>query len=99
MEFLTKRIGVKVALIVNIGLFVIMSLGTWFLIDRQNHSLEEQMLERGKIESIVGAKMISQILEEAVDNGVLKVEDFLISSMWRFQVLILLNFILNMTGI
>lgn len=76
MEFLTKRIGVKVALIVNIGLFVIMSLGTWFLIDRQNHSLEEQMLERGKIESIVGAKMISQILEEAVDNGVLKVEDF-----------------------
>lgn len=76
MEFLTKRIGVKVALIVNIGLFVIMSLGTWFLIDRQNHSLEEQMLERGKIQSIVGAKMISQILEEAVDNGVLKVEDF-----------------------
>ncbi len=76
MEFLTKRIGVKVALIVNIGLFVIMSLGTWLLIDRQNHSLEEQMLERGKIESIVGAKMISQILEEAVDNGVLKVEDF-----------------------
>ncbi len=75
MNFITKRVGFKVAVIVNIGLFVIMSVGTWLLIDRQNVSLEEQLIERGKIESIVGAKMISQILEEAIDNGVFKLED------------------------
>ncbi|MBF0302119.1 MAG: HAMP domain-containing protein [Desulfamplus sp.] len=72
---MTKRIALKVALIVNIGLFVIMSIGTWFLTNKQSHSLEEQMIERGKIESIIGARMIGQILEEAVDNGVFQVND------------------------
>ncbi|MBF0259530.1 MAG: HAMP domain-containing protein [Desulfamplus sp.] len=72
---MTKKIGFKVAVIVNVGLFIVMSLGTYVLISRQNSTLEEQLIERGKIESIVGAKMISQVLEEAVDNGVFQVQD------------------------
>ncbi|MBF0573335.1 MAG: HAMP domain-containing protein [Desulfamplus sp.] len=72
---MSKKIGFKVAIIVNIGLFFVMSLGTYLLITKQSNSLEEQLIERGKIESIVGAKMISQILEESIDNGVFQITD------------------------
>ncbi|MBF0376571.1 MAG: HAMP domain-containing protein [Desulfamplus sp.] len=72
---MSRKIGFKVAIIVNMGLFFVMSIGTYFLITKQSNSLEEQLIERGKIESIVGAKMISQILEESIDNGVFQITD------------------------
>lgn len=75
MDFITKKIGVKVAIIVNMGLFIVMSVGTYLLITRQTNALEDQLVERGKIESIVGAKMVSQVLEEAIDNGVFQVNE------------------------
>jgi len=75
MDFITKKIGLKVAIIVNVALFVVMSVGTYLLISRQNSALEDQLVERGKIESIVGAKMVSQVLEEAIDNGVFHVNE------------------------
>jgi methyl-accepting chemotaxis protein len=52
-----------------------MSVGTYFLVSQQNQSLEQELLNRGKIQSIIGAKMIGQIIEEAIDNGVLTVND------------------------
>lgn len=75
MDFISKRIALKVALFVNAFLLIVMSAGTWYLIVQQNQGLEDQLIERGKIESIVGAKMISQVFEEAIDNGVFSVQD------------------------
>lgn len=75
MDFITKKIGFKVAIIVNLGLFIVMSVGTYLLITKQTNALEDQLVERGKIESIVGAKMVSQVLEEAIDNGVFQVHE------------------------
>ncbi|SLM28121.1 putative methyl-accepting chemotaxis sensory transducer [Desulfamplus magnetovallimortis] len=75
MDFIRKKIALKVAILVNAFLLIIMAAGTWFLIIQQNKGLEEQLIERGKIESIVGAKMMSQVFEEAIDNGVFSVQD------------------------
>lgn len=75
MDFITKKIGFKVSIIVNVCLFIVMSIGTYLLITRQNNILENQLIERGKIESIIGAKMIAQVLEEAIDNGVFQVQE------------------------
>ncbi|MCP3954208.1 MAG: HAMP domain-containing protein [Desulfobacterales bacterium] len=72
---MTGKIGVKVSLIVNFFILIVMSAGTYFLVAQQSQSLERELLSRGKIQSIVGAKMIGQILEEAVDNGVFSVKD------------------------
>lgn len=75
MDFISKRIGIKVAVLVNAFLFIVMAAGTWYLTVTQNQALEDQLIEKGKIQSIVGAKMISQVLEEAIDNGVFSVQD------------------------
>ncbi len=74
-NFITGKIGVKVSLIVNFFILIVMSAGTYFLVTQQSRSLERELLNRGKIQSIVGAKMIGQIIEEAVDNGVFSVKD------------------------
>jgi len=37
---------------------------------KQSTKLEAELFSRGQIQSIVGAKMVGQIIEEAVDNGV-----------------------------
>ena len=74
-NFITGKIGVKVSLIVNFFILIVMSAGTYFLVTQQSRSLEKELLNRGRIQSIVGAKMIGQILEEAVDNGVFSVKD------------------------
>ena len=74
-NFITGKIGVKVSLIVNFFILIVMSAGTYFLVTQQSRSLEKELLSRGKIQSIVGAKMIGQIIEEAIDNGVFSVKD------------------------
>lgn len=74
-NFITSRIGLKVSLKVNCVILIVMSIGTYFLVSQQNQSLEQELLNRGKIQSIIGAKMIGQIIEEAIDNGVLTVKE------------------------
>ena len=75
MNFITGKIGVKVSMIVNIFILVIISVGTYVLITKQSNSLEAELLSRGQIQSVVGAKMIGQLIEEAIDNGVFTVAD------------------------
>lgn len=69
------KISVKVAILVNLVLLVVIAAGSYYIINQQGQSLEQQLLERGKIESIVGAKMVGRVLEEAIDNGVFSVKD------------------------
>ncbi len=75
LRIITGRIGVKVSIMVNVFIFIVIATGTYILITKQSKSLEEELLSRGKIQSIVGAKMIGQIIEEAIDNGVFSVDD------------------------
>jgi HAMP domain-containing protein len=70
-----KKISVKVSVYVNILLFIVISAGAWFIVTQQSEKLEQQLLERGKIEAILGARITGRILEEAIDNGVLSVKD------------------------
>ena len=72
---ITEKISVKVSLIVNFVILTVMAAGTYYLVTQQGASLEKELLNRGKIQSIVGAKMIGQIMEEAIDNGVFSVTD------------------------
>lgn len=69
-----QKIGAKVAVWVNLVLLAVMAAGSYYIIGQQSHSLEAQLLERGKIESRVGAKLIGKVMEEAIDNGVFSVK-------------------------
>ena len=70
-----KKVGVKVAVLVNLVLLVVMAAGTWYIVEEQGQSLENQLLERGRIEALSGAKLIGKVMEEAIDNGVFTVKD------------------------
>ncbi|WP_020674934.1 HAMP domain-containing protein [Geopsychrobacter electrodiphilus] len=69
-----KKVGIKVAVMVNLVLLVVMAAGTWYIVDQQGKSLESQLLERGRIEALVGAKLIGKVMDEAIDNGVFSVK-------------------------
>ncbi len=69
------KIGIKVAVKVNLIILIVMIAGTFVLTKQQSTSLEADLLSRGKIQSIIGAKMIGRVLEEAIDNGVFPVAD------------------------
>lgn len=75
IDFISKRIAAKVSLYVNLVLLVVLAIGSAYLIMKQSAALEAQLLERGKTESIVGARMTGTLIEEAVDNGVFTVTD------------------------
>ena len=75
MKFITQRIGVKVALTVNVVLLIVIAAGSFYIINQQSTNLEDQLKARGRILSIVGAKAVTTILEEAIDNGVFTVND------------------------
>jgi ligand-binding sensor protein len=75
LDYIKKRLAIKVALYVNIILFVVICVASFFLIKLQNFNLEEQLRNKGISQSIIGAKTISQIIEEAIDNGVFSVND------------------------
>ncbi len=74
-RFITERIGVKVALIVNLCLLVVIGGGGYFIIGQQTKNLEELMLDRAKMMSMLGAKTLGTVLDESIDNGVLTVGD------------------------
>ncbi|GAB4175432.1 MAG: hypothetical protein Tsb0017_26780 [Geothermobacteraceae bacterium] len=70
-----NRVSTKVAVWVNLVILVVMAAGSFYVITQQSQSLEDQLLERGRIEALVGARMVSRVLEEAIDNGVFSVKD------------------------
>ena len=70
-----KRIGVKIALLVNCALFVVLFAGSMFIFNQETGRIKEHLLDKGRLASIIGSKGFSRIIEEAIDNGVFKIAD------------------------
>ena len=70
-----QSVSVKVAVKVLILLAVVMTAGTYYLVSREAESLEQQLLARGRMEAVMGAKFYGKLLEEAIDNGALTMAD------------------------
>jgi len=70
-----KKISVKVTLIVNCILFIVVLLGTSFIIYQASDRLEAQYQAKGKFISLIAAKAVGRIMDEAIDNGVFTVKD------------------------
>ena len=70
-----RKISVKVAVLVNAILLVVIALGTVFLVRQQNAKLDQQYKAQAQYVSMVGAKTIGRLIEDAIDNGVFSVRD------------------------
>jgi len=74
-KFIKEKISVKVALFVNLVLLIVIAGGSIYIIESQSSKLEAQLQDRAKLLSMIGARSVAMILEEAIDNGVMTVTD------------------------
>jgi HAMP domain-containing protein len=70
-----KKISIKVALFVNIVLFIVIGIGTIQMAKVQFNRIDEQYKAQAKFDSLIGAKAVSKLFEEALDGGVLKSDE------------------------
>ncbi len=75
IDLIKQKIGLKIALQTNLFLFVITVFCVGIHFAQLNKKNDEQLTSKGKMASVLGAKGISRILEEAVDNGALTLND------------------------
>ncbi len=69
------RPGVKVAMTVNLLIMIVITPWTPILIIQPTKRLEKELLSTGKPHVILGAKMISTILEKTSENRLFTVEE------------------------
>ena len=70
-----NKISVKVALVVNLVLFIVILIGTIVLVQKEFANLDNQYKARAKLDSAIGAKAVGKLLEEAIDNNVFSAKD------------------------
>jgi methyl-accepting chemotaxis protein len=70
-----RKISIKVAFFVNLVLFIVVGLGTIQLAKEQFNRLDEQYKAQAKFDSLVGAKAVGKLFEEAIDNGAISSVD------------------------
>ena len=70
-----RKISIKVAFFVNLVLFIVIGLGTIQLAKEQFNRLDEQYKAQAKFDSLVGAKAVGKLFEEAIDNGAVSATD------------------------
>ena len=70
-----KTISFKVAFLINTMLLVLMTVGTVLLVTFQDQKLTTQFMAEGKLMSLLGAKSVSRVIEEGIDNGAFTVND------------------------
>ncbi|MDA8428595.1 MAG: HAMP domain-containing protein [Geobacteraceae bacterium] len=70
-----RKISIKVAVKVNLVLLVIVGFGTVVLAKEQFQRLDEQYKSQAKFESMVAAKAVGKLFDEAIDNNALTAAD------------------------
>lgn len=75
INFIRRTLALKIAILANLILLVVIFMGGSSLFVQEASQFDKQLKAKGKIVSMLGAKSISRILEEAIDNGVLTLDD------------------------
>ncbi len=75
INLIKNKIGLKIALLTNLFLLIITILCGSLHVYQLNKKYDQQFNDKGKMASMIGAKSISRIFEEAIDNGILTLSD------------------------
>ena len=71
---MVKKISVKIVGILIMVMVVIMTVFTVYFVRSRSANMEEELLSKGRIEALTGARMMERILQEAVDSGKFRME-------------------------
>jgi methyl-accepting chemotaxis protein len=61
-------LSLKIAAILIMVMVVIMTAFTVYFVKSRSENMEEELLSKGRIEALAGAKMMERLLEEQIDN-------------------------------
>ncbi len=75
LTIVTSRLGVKITLMIILFLSATIVAGAAYIYHHQTDQMRLELLLKGKTLSMIGARSISRILEEAIANGVISRED------------------------
>jgi len=70
-----RKLSVKITATLILVMVVIMSIFTVYFVRSRSAAMEEELLSKGRIEALAGAKMMEQLLEEALSSGRFTQED------------------------
>ncbi len=74
LKYVNSRMGIRVALKVSCFLIIMIAAGVGYVYRVQTDIIYGQMIEEGRILSMVGAKSVAAVMEEAVDNKVISID-------------------------
>lgn len=72
---MSQKLSMKIAGILIIVMVVIMSIFTIYFVNSRSANMEEELLSKGRIEALTGAKMMERLLEEQLSNGRFTLEE------------------------
>src|SRR6266540_3927985 len=65
---MTKKLSLKIAVILILVMVVIMTVFTIFFVRARTANMEEELLSKGRIEALTGAKIMERTLRAALEN-------------------------------
>ena len=66
---MSRNLSFKIAAILIMVMVVIMTAFTIYFVKSRSESMKEELLSKGRIEAMTGAKMMERVLEDAITNG------------------------------
>lgn len=72
---MSQKLSIKIAVILIIVMVAIMSIFTIYFVNSRSAYMEEELLSKGRMEAMTGAKMMEQLLEEQIASGRFTVAD------------------------
>ncbi|NJD91870.1 MAG: HAMP domain-containing protein [Geobacter sp.] len=72
---MAQKLSIKIAGILILVMVVIMAIFTAYFVKARSANMEEELLSKGRIEAMTGAKMMEQLLEEQIRNGRFTVDE------------------------
>src|SRR6185369_9099942 len=72
---MSQKLSIKIAGILIMVMVVIMSVFTFYFVNSRSANMEAELLSKGRIEALTGAKMMEQLLEEQLSSGRFTLDD------------------------
>lgn len=72
---MSQKLSIKIAGILIMVMIAIMTIFTVYFVKSRSANMEEELLSKGRIEALTGAKMMEQIIEEQLSSGRFTIED------------------------
>lgn len=72
---MSQKLSIKIAGILIMVMVVIMAIFTVYFVKSRSANMEEELLSKGRIEALTGAKMMERIIEEQLSSGRFTLED------------------------